>query len=201
MPIWSDSFDQVTVSMIEENIPDPPVDIVTDRGFSSLGYKDTNKSCRLLLPLHCTTHASTMVQTQEVLQRQQQSKGQQLEDLSDAIDEVNIIKGKQSTTSASYDQESKFDSEKDKDNFRDYEAACDRVKNFYAEQHAKQTLAYNLEARKQFRENVRARMGVWEAIEKLNTLIDESDPDTELSQIQHLLQVSSTTEVSLKDVR
>jgi inositol oxygenase len=131
-----------------------------------------------------------MVQTQEVLQRQQQSKGQQLEDLSDAIDEVNIIKGKQSTTSASYDQESKFDSEKDKDNFRDYEAACDRVKNFYAEQHAKQTLAYNLEARKQFRENVRARMGVWEAIEKLNTLIDESDPDTELSQIQHLLQVS-----------
>jgi len=31
-------------------------------------------------------------------------------------------------------------------------------------------------------------MTVWEAMEKLNTLIDDSDPDTELSQIQHLLQ-------------
>ncbi|EER39143.1 myo-inositol oxygenase [Histoplasma capsulatum H143] len=31
-------------------------------------------------------------------------------------------------------------------------------------------------------------MTVWEAIEKLDTLIDESDPDTSLSQIGHLLQ-------------
>lgn len=134
------------------------------------------------------THSFTMVQTQEVIQRQQTHKGQELEAISDLIDEVNVIKGKQVV--AQYDEASKFDAEKDKDNFRDYDAACDRVKNFYAEQHAKQTLAYNLAARKDFRENVRARMGVWEAIEKLNTLIDESDPDTELSQIQHLLQVS-----------
>lgn len=177
------------MSIEEENIPDPPVDIVTNRrGVPRWDIRIRSDHVVSHSPRHSNTHAFTMVQTQEVLQRQQQSKGQQLEDLSDAIDEVNILKSKQSTTS--YDQESKFDSEKDKDNFRDYEAACDRVKNFYAEQHAKQTLAYNLEARKQFRENVRARMGVWEAIEKLNTLIDESDPDTELSQIQHLLQVS-----------
>jgi inositol oxygenase len=31
-------------------------------------------------------------------------------------------------------------------------------------------------------------MTIWEAMEKLNTLIDESDPDTSLSQIEHLLQ-------------
>lgn len=31
-------------------------------------------------------------------------------------------------------------------------------------------------------------MSVWQAMEKLNTLIDESDPDTSLSQIEHLLQ-------------
>lgn len=132
-----------------------------------------------------------MVQTQEVIQQQQQRlNGQDLEELSDLIDEVNVIKGKQPPTAIQYDEESKFDASKDKDNFRDYEAACDRVKNFYAEQHAKQTLAFNLEAREKFRSTVRARMGVWEAIEKLNTLIDESDPDTEVSQIEHLLQVS-----------
>ena len=33
-------------------------------------------------------------------------------------------------------------------------------------------------------------MTIWEAIEKLDTLIDESDPDTSLSQIQHLLQTA-----------
>nr|CAC27324.1 aldehyde reductase 6 [Colletotrichum aeschynomenes] len=33
-------------------------------------------------------------------------------------------------------------------------------------------------------------MTIWEAMEKLNTLIDNSDPDTELSQIQHLLQTA-----------
>ncbi|KAJ9092585.1 hypothetical protein QFC19_008693 [Naganishia cerealis] len=131
-----------------------------------------------------------MVQTQEVLSRQQQGKnGQELEHLSDLIDEVNVIKGK-SAQEIQFDQESQFDAAKDKDGFRQYEAACDRVKNFYAEQHAKQTLAYNLEARARFNATVRARMSVWEAIEKLNTLIDESDPDTEVSQIEHLLQTA-----------
>jgi len=31
-------------------------------------------------------------------------------------------------------------------------------------------------------------MSIWQAMEKLNTLIDDSDPDTSLSQIDHLLQ-------------
>ena len=33
-------------------------------------------------------------------------------------------------------------------------------------------------------------MGIWEALEYLNTLVDESDPDTDLSQIEHLLQTA-----------
>lgn len=33
-------------------------------------------------------------------------------------------------------------------------------------------------------------MTVWDAIEKLDTLVDQSDPDTSLSQIQHLLQTA-----------
>ena len=31
-------------------------------------------------------------------------------------------------------------------------------------------------------------MGIWEAMEFLNTLVDDSDPDTDLSQIEHLMQ-------------
>jgi len=89
-----------------------------------------------------------------------------------------------------FDAQSEFDSAKDKTTFRQYESACDRVKSFYTEQHAKQTVAYNLAARQRFHSasRVRPELTVWEAIEKLNTLVDESDPDTSLSQIQHLLQ-------------
>lgn len=41
-----------------------------------------------------------------------------------------------------------------------------------------------------FHAQTRAQMTIWEAMEKLNTLIDESDPDTSLSQIEHLLQAA-----------
>jgi inositol oxygenase len=37
---------------------------------------------------------------------------------------------------------------------------------------------------------VNARMSVWEALEMLNTLVDESDPDTSVGQIEHLLQTA-----------
>ena len=33
-------------------------------------------------------------------------------------------------------------------------------------------------------------MGIWEAMEYLNTLVDDSDPDTDLSQIEHNLQTA-----------
>lgn len=33
-------------------------------------------------------------------------------------------------------------------------------------------------------------MGVWEAMELLNTLVDDSDPDTNLTQIEHLVQTA-----------
>ncbi|KAK5655675.1 hypothetical protein OQA88_5608 [Cercophora sp. LCS_1] len=122
--------------------------------------------------------------------------GPLLESISDEIDTLNILKdrararAKLAAKQALYDAQPTFDAEKDKSAFRQYTTASSRVKNFYAEQHAKQTLSYNLLARSKFHSpsRVRPEMTVWEAIEMLNTLIDESDPDTELSQIQHLLQ-------------
>ena len=38
-------------------------------------------------------------------------------------------------------------------------------------------MAFNIKARVDFKSRKRARMSVWEAIEMLNTLIDDSDPD------------------------
>ena len=45
----------------------------------------------------------------------------------------------------------------------------------------KQTVAYNIQARVDFKTKTRARMSVWEAMEMLNTLVDESDPDVSAS--------------------
>jgi len=45
----------------------------------------------------------------------------------------------------------------------------------------KQTVAFNIKARVDFKTRKRGRMGVWEAIELLNTLVDESDPDVSLA--------------------
>ncbi|RMZ91419.1 hypothetical protein DV736_g1333, partial [Chaetothyriales sp. CBS 134916] len=119
-------------------------------------------------------------------------EGLAMEAIVDAVEEVNLVRDQiiRAQASPNMYEESKFDAEKDKTQFRQYEEACDRVRNFYREQHTKQTVAYNIKAREEFHATTRAEMTVWEAIEKLNTLIDESDPDTELSQIQHLLQTA-----------
>jgi len=116
--------------------------------------------------------------------------GLALEELCDELEQINIRKdaAKQETQERDMYEPSEFDADKDKTKFRQYEDASDRVKNFYREQHTKQTVAYNLKVRNDFKTKTRAEMTVWEAIERLNSLIDESDPDTELSQIDHLLQ-------------
>jgi len=52
---------------------------------------------------------------------------------------VNVLKGKVSNTCSqttpSWDDDSLFDQAKEKDGFRQYDDACDHVKEFYREQH------------------------------------------------------------------
>ncbi|KAF8843864.1 DUF706-domain-containing protein [Paxillus ammoniavirescens] len=110
--------------------------------------------------------------------------GRAFDEVSDAVDTVNVLKGKL------WDSQAEFVVDKDKTLFRQYETACDRVKAVYKEQHEKQTVAFNIKARVDFKSRKRARMGVWQAMEMLDTLVDDSDPDTDLSQIEHLLQTA-----------
>lgn len=89
--------------------------------------------------------------------------GQALEETSDNIDSVNALKA---VLTAKWNEKSAFDAEKDRTSFRKYEEACDRVKNFYREQHEKQTVAYNLKARSDFKFKGRDEMTIWEAMER-----------------------------------
>ena len=78
---------------------------------------------------------------------------------------------------------------KAKEQFRDYRAeARPSVKEFYRLNHRHQTLDFVRAKKREYLPLRKRRMGVWEAMEFLNTLVDDSDPDTDLSQIEHLMQ-------------
>jgi inositol oxygenase len=75
--------------------------------------------------------------------------------------------------------------------FRNYDAAVvPTVAEFYKTNHAHQTLSFVLAKEKEYFALNKGKMSIWEAAEFLNTLVDESDPDTDLTQIEHLLQTS-----------
>ena len=89
-----------------------------------------------------------------------------------------------------YPEKDDFNGKK-KDEFRNYdEPPRDTVREFYRLNHLYQTLEFAQAKRDEYGKLARKEMGVWEACEYLNELVDDSDPDTEMSQIEHLLQTS-----------
>jgi inositol oxygenase len=80
---------------------------------------------------------------------------------------------------------------KSKEQFRQYdEKASPGVAEFYRLNHEYQTYDYVMAKEKQYFALNKGMKSVWEAAEFLNTLVDDSDPDTDLTQIEHLLQTS-----------
>jgi inositol oxygenase len=84
------------------------------------------------------------------------------------------------------------DHAKSKEEFRNYNNSekDSTVREFYRLNHKYQTYSFVREKEKEFLAFNRKEMGVWEAMEFLNTLVDDSDPDTDLDQLQHLLQTA-----------
>ncbi len=83
------------------------------------------------------------------------------------------------------------DATKAKEQFRNYEStARPSVREFYRLNHRHQTFDFVQNKKRDFLALSRRQMGIWEALEYLNTLVDDSDPDTDLSQLEHLLQTA-----------
>jgi inositol oxygenase len=81
--------------------------------------------------------------------------------------------------------------EKSKDEYRNYdEPARDTVREFYRLNHTHQSFEFVQQKRSDFLQFNRKEMSVWDAFNFLNQLVDDSDPDTDLDQFQHLLQAS-----------
>ncbi|KAK9054733.1 hypothetical protein SSX86_025812 [Deinandra increscens subsp. villosa] len=84
-------------------------------------------------------------------------------------------------------------------NFRDYDVESERqqgVENFYRVNHINQTVDFVKKMRKEYEKLDKVEMSIWECCELLNEVIDESDPDLDEPQIEHLLQ---TAEAIRKD--
>lgn len=131
------------------------------------GIEKPTKKCRLLEELD--DDLQTINRLKEDLKRRELARESKLRDL------------KALETSTDW---------KEKEKFRQYDIAKDKVKSFYTEQHEHQTVAYNIQARINFKTKTRDKLTVWDALLKLNKLLDDSDPDTELSQIDHAIQTA-----------
>ena len=78
--------------------------------------------------------------------------------------------------------------QKAKEDYRNYDApARDSVREFYRLHHQHQTYDFVLAKKREYLSLDHREMTVLEAMEYLNTLVDDSDPDIDLSQREHLL--------------
>jgi inositol oxygenase len=87
--------------------------------------------------------------------------------------------------------EGRYQEGKNEEEFRQYdEKATPGVAEFYRLNHQYQTYDYVVQKEKEYFGLNKGMKTIWEAAEFLNTLVDDSDPDTDLTQIEHLLQTS-----------
>lgn len=81
--------------------------------------------------------------------------------------------------------------EKSTEEYRNYDSPeRDTVREFYRLNHKYQTYDFVMEKKANFLNFDKKEMPIWEAFNFLNQLVDDSDPDTDLDQFQHLLQTS-----------
>ena len=80
---------------------------------------------------------------------------------------------------------------KSTEDYRNYDnPERDTVREFYKLNHTYQTYDFVMEKEANFLSFNKKEMPIWDAFEFLNQLVDDSDPDTDLDQLQHLLQTS-----------
>ena len=90
-----------------------------------------------------------------------------------------------------YPDPADINKDKSEELFRNYEEPQrDSVKEFYRLNHKYQTYDFVQQKKAEYLKFDKKEMPIWSAFEFLNQLVDDSDPDTDLDQMQHLLQTS-----------
>lgn len=90
-----------------------------------------------------------------------------------------------------YPDPTTINADKKEEQFRNYEETeKDGVKEFYKLNHTYQTYDFVQQKKAEYLKFDKEEMPIWSAFDFLNKLVDDSDPDTDLDQMQHLLQTS-----------
>ena len=90
--------------------------------------------------------------------------------------------------------------DKSKDQFRNYENSerQDIVELHYRMMRKNQTLAFVQKMYAKFHRFDHAKMTIWEAFESLKGYVDSSDPDSQLPNLEHMLQTAEAARVAGK---
>jgi len=93
---------------------------------------------------------------------------------------------------------------KTKEEFRVYKNDNDplnsKVARTYRLNHVNQTLDFVLSMYRKYHSFDKCEMTIWEAIRRLETLVDESDPDTQLPQVVHCMQTAEGLRMAYPDI-
>ena len=87
--------------------------------------------------------------------------------------------------------DTRYQQGRQQEDFRHYDDSTPAVvREFYRLNHAGQTVAFNRAMREKWLQLNRVEMSVWDLMVELDKLVDDSDPDTDLSQIEHNFQTA-----------
>lgn len=73
------------------------------------------------------------------------------------------------------------------------------VENLYRQQHEQQTVEFVRAQRERWLKFNTIRLTVWEMLELLDQVVDESDPDTDFTQLDHALQTAQSMKIEFPD--
>ncbi|MEX2304108.1 MAG: inositol oxygenase family protein [Bryobacterales bacterium] len=80
--------------------------------------------------------------------------------------------------------------DRQRNEFRDYEDTTDGVREFYRLNHEQQTFDFVKKQHETYLPLRHEKVPMWDVLLRLNELVDDSDPDTDLPQIVHALQTA-----------
>jgi len=91
---------------------------------------------------------------------------------------------------------------KKKEEFRNYSDSLrkDLVNYTYLQNHTNQTVQFVESMRAEYSKFQKAKMTLWQALERLNEVVDDSDPDTDKTQDYHAFQTAEALRKKYPDI-
>jgi len=113
----------------------------------------------------------------------------------DTLKELDLLISFVDTYEKQEDKSWVINENKKKEEFRNYEnnPRQRRVELFYELQHSLMTMEFVLSKRNEYLGFNKCKMNIWDMLQYLDQVVDDSDPDTNLTQMEHALQTAEAS--------